>query len=297
MPDAARGGMSSSLFPIALCLLSAVTVAATNLFVKRGGDVLSTRMIVSIAMMASVVPFVPFVPLPTPAIWGALAISIVVHWFYQFAMIRALHRGDLSLVFPVMRGLAPLLTAIIATVMLRETPSLLGWAGLLLASGALIVFALPEEKGAKRPAVQRVALFWAMITALGIAFYSVADAFGSRLAADTESLFTFVVWLFMLDWIGISAAVFWSRRGRIWADISPQIRDGAIGGFLGTISYGSALWAFTLSEAANVTAIRETSVVFGAIFGAVFLKEAFGPRRIAAASLLALGLVMLEFAP
>ena len=107
----------------------------------------------------------------------------------------------------------------------------------------------------------------------------------------------FVVWLFMLDWIGISAAMFWIRRGRIWADIAPQIRDGAIGGFLGTISYGAALWAFTLSEAANVTAIRETSVVFGAIFGAVFLKEAFGPRRIAAASLLALGLVMLEFAP
>ena len=103
--------MNSGLLPIALCLLSAITVAATNLFVKRGGDVLSTRMIVSIAMMLSVVPFLPFVPLPTPAIWGALAISVVVHWFYQFAMLRALHRGDLSLVFPVMRGLAPLLTA------------------------------------------------------------------------------------------------------------------------------------------------------------------------------------------
>jgi drug/metabolite transporter (DMT)-like permease len=82
--------MSASLFPITLCLLSAVTVAATNLFVKRGGDVLSTRMIVSIAMALSVLPFAPFVPLPTPAVWGALAISVVVHWFYQFAMIRAL---------------------------------------------------------------------------------------------------------------------------------------------------------------------------------------------------------------
>ena len=114
--------MSSSIFPIALCLLSAVTVAATNLFVKRGGDVLSTRMIVSIAMALSVVPFAPFVPLPTTTVWAALAISVVVHWFYQFAMIRALHRGDLSLVFPVMRGLAPLLTAITATVVLNETP-------------------------------------------------------------------------------------------------------------------------------------------------------------------------------
>ena len=289
--------MSANLFPIALCLLSAVTVAATNLFVKRGGDVLSTRMIVSLAMMLSVVPFVPFVPLPTPAIWGALGISVVVHWFYQFAMIRALHRGDLSLVFPVMRGLAPLLTAITATVALGETPSPLGWFGLLMATGALIVFAMPEERGGKHPPIKQAALFWAMVTALGIAFYSVADANGTRLAANTKTLFTFVVWLFMLDWIGTTTAMVWIRRGKVWADVVPQIRDGMIGGFLGTISYGAALWAFTLSNAANVTAIRETSVVFGAIFGAVFLKEAFGPRRIIAASILALGLVLLEFAP
>lgn len=289
--------MSSTLFPVALCLLSAVTVAATNLFVKRGGDVLSTRMIVSIAMMLSVVPFVPFVPLPTPAVWGALAISVVVHWFYQFAMIRALHRGDLSLVFPVMRGLAPLLTAVTATFLLQETPSLFGWMGLLLATGALIVFAMPEEKDGKHPPIKQAALFWAMVTALGIAFYSVADANGTRLAADTTTLFTFVVWLFMLDWIGITAAMVWTRRGKVWSDIAPQIRDGTIGGLLGTISYGAALWAFTLTDAANVTAIRETSVVFGAILGAVFLKEAFGPRRIAAASMLAFGLMLLEFAP
>jgi drug/metabolite transporter (DMT)-like permease len=101
----------------------------------------------------------------------------------------------------------------------------------------------------------------------------------------------------MLDWIGITAAMLWIRRGKVWADVAPQIRDGMVGGFLGTISYGAALWAFTLSNAANVTAIRETSVVFGAIFGAVFLKEAFGPRRIVAASILAFGLVLLEFAP
>lgn len=289
--------MSSGIFPIALCLLSAITVAATNLFVKRGGDVLSTRMIVSIAMMLSVVPFAPFVPLPTPAIWGALAISVVVHWFYQFAMIRALHRGDLSLVFPVMRGLAPLLTALIATVALKESPSLLGWCGLLIATGALIVFAMPEEKGGKHPPLKQAALFWAMVTALGIAFYSVADANGTRLAANTDTLFTFLVWLFLWDWIGITAALFWIRRGKVWENVAPQIRNGTIGGLLGTISYGAALWAFTLTEAANVTAIRETSVVFGAIFGAVFLKEAFGPRRIFAASGLAFGLMLLEFAP
>lgn len=83
------------------------------------------------------------------------------------------------------------------------------------------------------------------------------------------------------------------RRGQVWEGIRPQLVGGTIGGFLGTISYGAALWAFTMAEAANVTAVRETSVVFGA----VFLKETFGKRRILAASILAFGLLLLEFAP
>ncbi len=289
--------MSSNLFPIALCLLSAVTVAATNLFVKKGGDVLSTRMVVSIAMALSVLPLVPFVPMPSPALWGALVASIIIHWFYQFCMIRAMHRGDLSLVFPVMRGLAPLLTAIMATLFLSETPGPLGWLGLIIATTALIVFALPEDTNSEGKTLKRAALFWAALTALGISGYSVIDANGSRMAEASGTVFTFVVWLFLFDWIGITLSVLFIRRGRVWADIRPQIRDGAIGGFLGTISYGAALWAFTMSEAANVTAIRETSVVFGAAFGAIFLKESFGRRRIIAASVLALGLILLEFAP
>ncbi|MEO0607289.1 MAG: DMT family transporter [Pseudomonadota bacterium] len=289
--------MSSSLFPIFLCLLSAVTVAATNLFVKRGGDVLSTRMVVSLAMALSVLPLAPFVPVPTPTLWGALLLSMSIHWFYQFAMIRALHRGDLSLVFPVMRGLSPLLTAMMATLALNESPSLLGWIGLLIATAALIVFALPQERGASHPPVQKIALVWAMITAFGIALYSVVDANGMRLAASHATALTFVVWLFLLDWIGITTATLWIRRGQVWSGIAPQLWGGTVGGLFGSVSYGSALWAFTLTEAANVTAIRETSVVFGAIFGAVFLKETFGRRRIAAASVLALGLILLEFAP
>lgn len=289
--------MSASVFPIILCLISAITVAATNLFVKKGGDVLSTRMIVSIAMALSVLPFVTFVDMPTGEIWAALGLSVVVHWFYQFAMIRALHRGDLSLVFPVMRGLAPLLTAIMATFYLGETPGLLGWVGLVIATCALIVFAMPEGAGLEGRKLQRTALFWAALTALGIAGYSVVDANGSRLSAEAGTVFTLVVWLFLFDWLGITTAMFVVRRGQVWQGIKPQLVGGAIGGFLGTISYGAALWAFTMAEAANVTAVRETSVVFGAIFGAVFLKESFGKRRIVAASILAFGLLLLEFAP
>jgi len=276
-------------------LISAITVAATNTLVKRGGDVLSARVIMSATMGLCALPFVPIVPLPTPELWGAVALSVAVHWIYQFSMIRALHRGDLSLVFPVMRGLAPFLTAIAAVIFLSEMPTLLGWAGLCLATLALIVFALPEKIADDMKKLRQSALIWAGITSIGIALYSVVDAYGMRLSEQTN-LFTFVIWLFLLDWIGVTAVMMIWRRGHVWQDLKPVVSNGFIGGVSGAISYGAALWAFTLADAANVTAMRETSVVFGAIFGAVFLKESFGGRRIAAAAILATGLCILELA-
>jgi len=283
--------MLDAALPILLCLVSAVTVAMVNLFVKKGGDVLTTRMLVSLTMAATAVPFAPFVLLPTPALWGALAISLCAHAGYQFAMVRALHRGDLSLVFPVMRGFAPLATAILATVFLSETLGWLGWLGLILSSAALIVFALPEDRNLDAGRLRRSALFWAVMTSIGIGAYSVADANGTRSA---EVVASFIVWLFMLDWIGITIAVLFARRRSAWRDVRPQLRGGLLAGVLGSISYATALWAFTMIEAAAVAALRETSVVFGALFGAMILKEPFGRRRVVSASVLATGLILLN---
>lgn len=283
--------MSATTLPLLLCLLSAVTVALANFAVKRGGDVLSARMVLSITSALCVLPFAFFVPFPEASLWPAIAMAIGAHWVYQFFMIRALHRGDLSLVFPVMRGLAPLATAIIAVFALQEMPTLLGWAGLTLATLALIVFALPAGKSLDQASLDRIALMWAGLTALGIGLYSVTDAYGVRLA---ENRFTFIVWLFMLDWLGTTAVTVWTRRGQLLKRLRPQLAGGAVGGVSSVISYGAALLAFSMTDAATVTAMRETSVVFGAILGAVFLKEGFGPRRIVAACVLAAGLLLLE---
>jgi drug/metabolite transporter (DMT)-like permease len=283
--------MASGTLPLLLCLLSAVTVALANFAVKRGGDVLSARMVLSITSALCVLPFAFLVPFPEAALWPAIAMAIGAHWIYQFCMIRALHRGDLSLVFPVMRGLAPLMTAIIAVFALSEYPHPLGWAGLILATLALIVFALPAKRSLDQRTMDRTALFWAGLTALGIGLYSVTDAYGVRLA---DNRFSFIVWLFLLDWIATTAVTVWTRRGQLAKRLKPQLVGGIVGGIASVMSYGAALLAFSMTEAATVTAIRETSVVFGAILGAVFLKEGFGKRRIVAAIILAAGLLLLE---
>jgi len=219
--------MSPALLAIFLSLFSAITVAAANFAVKRGGDVLTARMVLSISMALTVVPFIPFVPAPPTALWPSLIFAVIVHWVYQFGLIRALHRGDLSRVFPVMRGAAPLLVAIAATFYLDEHLAPLGWLGLLMATGAVIAFATPEDKTASKAqtALDRSALIWAGFTALGICAYSIVDASVIR---QMPSPYTFIVYLFLLDWIGITAVTLWTRRGQIMKHVKPQ-RPGRYG--------------------------------------------------------------------
>lgn len=285
--------MGPEFLPVALCLLSALTVAITNVMVKRGGDVLTTRAIVAIVMGLTVVPFAPFVPLPPAGTWWLIFLSMAVHWIYQFCAIRALHRGALSLVFPVMRGLGPLATAILAAIWLKEHLSAWQVAGLMVASLSILVFALPTSGTVDGRRLDRSAVFWAVMTAVGVGLYAVTD---TRAARAMETPLSFIVWLFLLDWIGVTAVLVWQRKGRVIASLRPELRNGIIGGIAGSISYGLAIYAYTLTDAAMVTALRETSVVFAAAFGAWLLKEGFGRRRVVAASTLAAGLVLMQAA-
>lgn len=285
--------ISSGLLAVGLGLFSAVTVAVANYGTKRGGDVLTARMVMSVSAAMVMLPFAFFVPVPPPALWPLMAGAVAVHWIYQFGLVRALHRGDLSQVFPLMRGGSPLLVAIAAAVLLDEKLGPLGWIGLLLASCAVLVFALPEKHAASG-LVRQIApatLFWAGVTAVGIAAYSVTDASVIR---AMPSPFTFMVYLFLLDWIGITIVTLITRRGRLWAHIEPQMSGGVLAGLASAVSFSAALYAFTLTDVALVTALRETSVVWAALLGAIFLKEGFGRRRVLASGVLALGLILMQ---
>ncbi len=283
--------MSSAYLPIALCLFSAVTVAVTNVLVKKGGDILTARMLVAVVMALTVLPLIAFFPLPPRDTWHLLATSMCVHWMYQFCLIRALHRGELSLVFPVMRGLGPLATASFATFVLHEYLTPLQSIGLFCASLSILFFALPTSATLEGRKLDRAALFWAVLTAAGVGLYAVTDA---RAARAMPGPMSFVIGLFLIDWIGVSLVFLWQRRGRWVEAIRPQWRASLLGGLAGSLSYGAAIYAYTMTDAALVTALRETSVVFAAAMAAFILKEGFGARRIVAAGVLATGLVLMQ---
>ena len=283
---------AETLLPIALGLFSALTLAIVNTAVKRGGDILTTRIVLSASSALLMVPFAFLVPLPDQAIWAALGVSVPIHFAYQACMIRAMHRGELSLVFPIMRGFAPVLTALTAWLVLGEGLAPIALLGLLIATGSVVYFVRPPTGFLGTTAhPDTAALFWAFATALGVASYSVADARGIRLA---NSEFTFIVWLFLLDWVGVLVVGLVARGSVLWSAVATQWRYGLVGGIGSILSFGSALYAMSLIEVARVSALRESAVVFAAILGWLYLKEGLGLRRTLAASVLALGLVLMQ---
>jgi drug/metabolite transporter (DMT)-like permease len=138
----------------------------------------------------------------------------------------------------------------------------------------------------------RAALGFAALTAVGIALYNVADARGVRLA---PAPWTFIVWLFICDCLCISAYAL-MRRGSalLIVTMRSQWRLGAAAGLLSILSFGAALYGFSIAETARVSALRETAVVFAAVMGALWLGEGFGPRRILSAIVMAAGLALMQ---
>lgn len=289
--------MDPTLFAFALGMGSAVTLAGANTFVKAAKDILGARTVMTITGSILVLPLLFFVPLPSAATWGFLALSLPAHWLYQTALVRAMSRGDLSLVFPIMRGSAPLLTAIAAAMVIGEQLSHLAVLGLVIASLATVIFALPEKNFGGSRRVRNSAVLWALATGAGIAIYNVVDAQGVRSAVDTVGTqWSFILWLFALDWIGITTIMLVTRGAHEFVASARRALYLGIGaGMCSLASFSMALYGFSIAPVAYMSAMRETAVVFGALMGWYFLREGFGMRRTFAALLLAGGLSLLQF--
>jgi drug/metabolite transporter (DMT)-like permease len=282
-----------TLFAFALGMGSAVTLAGANTFVKAAKDILGARAVMALSSAMLIFPAAFFVPLPSQQTWMILALSLPAHWLYQTALVRALSRGDLSLVFPVMRGSAPLLTAVAAALVLGEHLSPLAILGLVIASLAAVIFALPEKDFGGSRKVRNSALLWAVATGACVAIYNVIDAQGVR---SGPSQWSFIVWLFLLDWIGINTIAFITRgRRQFMTSARAALWPGLGAGVCSLASFSMALYGFSIAPVAYMSAMRETAVVFGALMGWWFLREGFGVRRTFAAILLAGGLSLLQF--
>ncbi len=277
-----------SLGLTALVLLAALLHATWNALIKSGRDRLMSLIIMMNVGSLLAFPALFLVPLPRPESWIFLLLSTVLHWGYFYALLEGYRVGDLSHVYPVARGVAPIMVAALAWAVAGEGLTPWSTVGLLLASGAIASLAFASAGSFlanPRP------FLYGLLTGAFIAAYTVVDGFGVR-RAGTE--LSYIAWLFFIDAPLLWLILLRKRRGRIKPYLEQHGGTLALGGGLTALAYGIVIWALAHAPMAFVSALRETSVVFAAILGATVLREAFGPRRVVAAVMVVAGVALLH---
>jgi drug/metabolite transporter (DMT)-like permease len=251
-----------------------------------GGDaLLDTATVVAGSTVCSLLAL-PFVPLPDAAAWPFIAASTCIHVAYYLTLAQAYRTGDLSFAYPLMRGTAPLLVTVLGAVFLRELPPLHVIAGIVLISIGIISIAF-----ARRASHPPAAAWWAFANAAIIAVYTLVDGTGARASGNALS---YVLWLTFIEGVVYLTLLGRHRGTRAIGYVRNQWRRGLLGGFCSVAAYAIVLWAMTRAPVAAVAALRETSVIFAALIGALWLKEGFGFARLAGAATVVLGVATLK---
>lgn len=267
-------------------LCAAIFHATWNSLIKGGKDTLLDSMLLSSVWLIISITAFPFLPLPHENSWPFLGVSVFVHVSYLFLLANSYHNGELSRVYPIIRGLPPLIVSLVGFFILKEDMSIYGWLGVF----AISIGILTLEIGNKTPSHK--VLILSLATASMIATYTVIDGIGARLSGNSTS---FLMWQSLFQAIIFITLVSLIRnKKRCLAHARMHWQRGVIGGILSIAAYGIVLWAMTQAPIAYVSALRETSVLFASIIAVLFLSEPLKTSRIVSAILIISGIVIMK---
>jgi drug/metabolite transporter (DMT)-like permease len=285
---AATSVPSTSVGPavIVAVLLAAVLHATWNALAHAIEDRLVGFALLGVAITVGGAVIVLASPVPAVASWACLGASASLHVAYNLLLMRCYRLGEFGQVYPLARGTSPWLVAVGAAVLLGEQLSVVRLVGVVTISLGLAALVLV---GGVPPRSARPAIAAALLTGVVIATYTTVDGVGVRSAGTVAG---YTGWLFLLQGPVLPVAALVARRGRLPRQVRPHLWPGLVGGTLSLAAYALVLWAQTRGALAPIAALRETSVVVGAVIGAVFFGERFGRWRIAATVLVAAGVVL-----
>lgn len=245
-----------------MMLASGALHAMVNAILKSGRDKMSSRALIDGFSALLVTPVAFFVALPHGA-WGWLAGSWATHLVYLVCLIKAFESADMSVAYPILRGVAPALASAVAVLLFHEPISLPVAAGVALVSGGVLTVALGRQ-------VTRASLGWALATGATIAIYTVLDAQGVRAA---PSALSYIVWSFLLLGGGIGVMFALWRGPRFLLSARTEWKPGLAAGAMSVLTYGLALSAYRLGDVPRLAALRETSILFATAIAVFILKE------------------------
>ena len=265
-----------------MMIASGVAHAVVNAILKAGRDKMSSRALIDGFSALIVLPFAFVLPLPHGA-WGWLAASWATHLVYLVCLIKAFERADMTVAYPISRGIAPALAAVVAVLVFSEPVSWITAAGIGMVSLGVVVVGLGRQ-------VDRRALGWAVATGVCIAGYTVLDAQGVRAA---PSALSYIAWIYLTLGGGIGLLFALWRGPRFLLAARAEWKAGLIAGALSIVTYGLALYAYRLGDTPRLAALRETSILFAVGIAVIFLRERMTGGRIAGTLAIAGGAALL----
>lgn len=272
-------------FAIAAALASAFIHASWNAALKGGRDRVTDSFLIAIGGLASGVAIIALLGTPRAEAWPYIAVSVAIHLLYWLTLFKSYDLADLSHIYTLARGSAPLLVALGASVAAQETPPPVKALGIAFVSAGVLAV------GAS-PSAPLKATLWALSCGVCIAAYSLVDALGARVGGNALQ---YLGWQMALQSLPMMGFAFWRRGAGMLASARVAPWRGIFIGIVSFAGYGLVLWAQTVAPIAQVTALRETSVVWGALIAFAFLGERLGARRWLGALTVALGAGLIAF--
>ena len=279
--------MDNSNIAITLVLISALMHATWNAVVRAGSSRLMTLAMVDGTALLICLAALPLVNVPSLQVWGYVLLSVILNTVYRLFLIKAYETGDFGQVYPVMRGVPPVLVALFSYFLLHEQLSFQAMAGVLLICLGIISLTFVRRMTAHmlKPILMAVG------AGVFIASYTVVDAKGVR---ASETVLQYIIYLTVFQSIPIPLLAFCKERAALVQTIGSHWRVGVLGGVFYLASYGLVLFALSLDAVAKVSALRETSVIIGAIIAALFFHERFGWRRMLSACVIVCGIILIK---
>jgi drug/metabolite transporter (DMT)-like permease len=275
-------------FVFAAVLFAAACHAGWNAVIKIGLDPFATTALIAVGAAVVALPLVPIVGMPVAAAWPWLIASVGLHLGYYIGLTEAYRAGDMGQVYPIARGSAPLMTAIAAAWLVGEELGAIGWSGIVVLAAGIFLL---STRGGGRALFERRAVGFALFTAVTICGYSLVDGIGARVSGNAHA---YAVMLFLLDGMVMLILVLVRLRGSVVTAMTMHWKSGLAGGALSFLAYWVAIWAMTVAPIAIVAALRETSVLFGALIAIIILKEPLRLTRVVAAAMIVSGLALIR---
>lgn len=269
---------------ILLILFAALLHASWNALLRGGNDKLWSMTIMCVAVAIVSIAGALFMDAPAPESWPYAVLSALLHIGYNLFLVRTYRSGDLGQTYPISRGSSPVLITLCASIFAGEVVETGAMIGIALVSAGIISLAFKGRK------LDMTSLPYALGTGCFIAAYSVTDGIGGRLSGAPMA---YTAWMCALWGVMMPITYICLRGARSLLTVRPGLVASLGGGVVSLLAYGIVIYAMTLAPMGAVSALRETSVLFAALLGYLFLGESLTVRKILACVVIAAGTIII----